>query len=439
MIIAVNMNSAWDDILKRVAKDLHSGKLKPGQVSPEMIREMAQDIFKGVTKGFNSTITATPNIEQYTILQKMRENVFVFSGFKNYHELKEISLLLTDNNGKIRPFSEFLKDVRTIDKTYNTNYLRAEYDHAISSGTMMAKFEKFKAEADIFPMLRYRALHDGRTRKEHLELDGATYPINHEFWKTYYPPNGWRCRCDVEQVEAQAIREPKAFPVLQPMFRNNVAINGVVFPKQHPYFEISKNNKKTKDEIRLEQKIERIAKLSMPVEWQYDLIKSYGNGGKILQHILVDKNSNDYKRLLNIAKDKAKEGSIVEILPIIHKDDIQFREKLYPNYSKNPKCPDLRIDGLFWEEECPTVSKKWADFRNRLKDRILEGSKQAENVIITMPKYITEEQQRDIAVTKFADCHITHNLLTICFKFDNNYVYWNYKDLIEEVKKKRKQ
>lgn len=370
----------------------------------------------------------------------MRENVFVFSGFKNYHQLKEMSMLLTDNNGNIRSFDDFYKDVKQVNETYNKHYLQAEYDHAVSTGTMAAKWDKFKAEADLFPMLRYRALHDGRTRREHLDLDGATYPIGHDFWKTYYPPNGWRCRCDVDQVEKQAIKEPKSFPVLQPMFRNNVGIDGVVFPSSHPYYDISvKGKEKTDEEIKQENKIIRLAKLSMPVKDQYDIIKSYDNGGKILQHILVNPKGKDYKRLIDIATDKAKEGSIVELLFEIHKDDVEIRKLLYPNYTKNPKCPDIRIGTEYWEEECPDVSSKWKDFRNRIKDRILEGSKQAERVIISMPKYITEQQQRDIAVTKFADCHSVHNLQIICFKFGKVYKYWNYEDLVAEVKKKRKQ
>lgn len=300
------MNSAWNDILEKVAKDLHSGKMKHGQVSPEMIRETAQEIFKGVTKGFDSTITTTPNIEQYTILQKMRENVFVFSGFKNYHELKEISLLLTDNDGKIRPFSEFLKDVKEIDETYTEHYLKSEYDHAVSSGTMMAKFEKFKAEADIFPMLRYRALHDGKTRPEHLALDKATYPIGHDFWKTYLPPNGWRCRCDVDQVEEQAIREPIEMPTLQPIFRSNVAIDGVVFPKNHPYFN-SVKDKKTESYI-------KSATDNVMKSVDYDTLKTNSEFLKALKEVAEFKN--DFPNLDNeeLASIKMYTGNFYSIL-----------------------------------------------------------------------------------------------------------------------------
>ncbi|KXB35819.1 hypothetical protein HMPREF1869_00894, partial [Bacteroidales bacterium KA00251] len=39
--------------------------------------------------------------------QKLEEDIFVFSGFKTYHQLKEASLLLRDDAGNIKPFSKF--------------------------------------------------------------------------------------------------------------------------------------------------------------------------------------------------------------------------------------------------------------------------------------------------------------------------------------------
>lgn len=50
------------------------------------------------------------------------------------------------------------------------------------------------------PHLRYVALDDGRTRPEHLAWHNTVLPIDDAFWKTHYPPNGWRCRCTVQSV-----------------------------------------------------------------------------------------------------------------------------------------------------------------------------------------------------------------------------------------------
>lgn len=41
----------------------------------------------------------------------------------------------------------------------------------------------------------YVTVGDDRVRPEHAALDGVTLPKNDPFWKKYWPPNGWSCRC----------------------------------------------------------------------------------------------------------------------------------------------------------------------------------------------------------------------------------------------------
>jgi SPP1 gp7 family putative phage head morphogenesis protein len=55
------------------------------------------------------------------------------------------------------------------------------------------------------PYWRYVAVLDGSTRPEHAALHGKIYPANHPFWKTWYPPNGFNCRCTVVAVSQRQI------------------------------------------------------------------------------------------------------------------------------------------------------------------------------------------------------------------------------------------
>ncbi|MDD6471780.1 MAG: phage minor head protein, partial [Bacteroidales bacterium] len=48
--------------------------------------------------------------------------------------------------------------------------------------------------------LQYRTVRDSHVRPEHAALDGVTLPPSDPFWETYYPPNGWNCRCSAIQV-----------------------------------------------------------------------------------------------------------------------------------------------------------------------------------------------------------------------------------------------
>lgn len=137
---------------------------------------------------------------------KMRERLtrsnYIFSGIKTFHELNEAFPSMLDENGNKKPFERFLNDVQKINDTYNANYLHAEYNFVQASATMAAKWEQFSEDGDRY-YLQYRTAKDDKVRPEHAALDGVTLPMSDSFWETYYPPNGWNCRCTVVQVRKQ--------------------------------------------------------------------------------------------------------------------------------------------------------------------------------------------------------------------------------------------
>lgn len=54
------------------------------------------------------------------------------------------------------------------------------------------------------PFLRYVHVDPELTqrwsRHEHAEWHGLILPVDHVWWLTHYPPNGWNCRCYVQQL-----------------------------------------------------------------------------------------------------------------------------------------------------------------------------------------------------------------------------------------------
>ena len=131
--------------------------------------------------------------------QRLQRSNYIFSGIKTFHELNEAFPSLLDENGNRKPFERFLNDVQKIDDTYNSHYLRTEYNFVQSSAQMAAKWEQFAEDGDRYN-LQYRTAGDSKVRPAHAALNGVTLPPSDPFWQTYYPPNGWNCRCTVVQV-----------------------------------------------------------------------------------------------------------------------------------------------------------------------------------------------------------------------------------------------
>lgn len=53
---------------------------------------------------------------------------------------------------------------------------------------------------------RYIAVQDERTRQQHKTWHGTVLPVDDKFWDSHYPPNGWRCRCIVQQLSERDLK-----------------------------------------------------------------------------------------------------------------------------------------------------------------------------------------------------------------------------------------
>ena len=186
---------------------------------------------------------------QVKMSDKMRERLtrsnYIFSGIKTFHELNEAFPSMLDENGNKKTFERFLNDVQKINSTYNANYLHAEYNFVQASATMAAKWEQFSEDGDRYN-LQYRTAKDDKVRPEHAALDGVTLPMSDSFWETYYPPNGWNCRCTVVQVrkqkypatehsEAMSRGEEAMNGERYNIFRFNSGMQGKTMPDYNPY------------------------------------------------------------------------------------------------------------------------------------------------------------------------------------------------------------
>lgn len=123
-----------------------------------------QDFIDAHAKVLDSAFEHTPMSDR--MRSRLLQSDYVFSGIKTFHELNEAFPSLLDSNGERKSFEQFLNDVRSIDSTYNQNYLRAEYNFVQASADMAGKWEQIEQDGDRYN-LQYRTAGDDKVRPEH--------------------------------------------------------------------------------------------------------------------------------------------------------------------------------------------------------------------------------------------------------------------------------
>lgn len=81
-----------------------------------------------------------------------------------------------------------------VDNIFRTN---------IQTAYNVGRYKQMKGATATRPYWMYDAVNDRRTRPTHRALNGKVFPADHEFWSTWMPPNGFRCRCSVTSLSAR--------------------------------------------------------------------------------------------------------------------------------------------------------------------------------------------------------------------------------------------
>lgn len=328
----------------------------------KLLTEQVHDNYKTITPDWT-----TPDVE---MLHRLTSDVWSFSAAKNWQQMRDLTLALKDETGKLREFANFKEAAQGVTTKYNETWLRTEYDSAIASSQNAARWVQFTADKNDIPFIEYQTVGDSNVRESHQLLDGIKRMVDDSFWSTHYPPNGWGCRCEAVQAPGVKVGTQDIPSVQIPaMFRTNLAQTGLIFPKNHPYY-----TDIPKAEIR-----KAIAYL--PAENTYTTY-DIGDGKLIDIHPLHgDKELAGNVDACNVLIDLDKKANI-KLLPILSEKDKAAKKAFYgEKYLKtNPStCPDIKYNNKVAEIE--TASLTPASVKNRIRD----GKKQADFVLIHIP------------------------------------------------------
>lgn len=244
--VKLSFEDDFQNIIEDIIAKVHKGDYTSGMVDEAYFELMGSQLWEGVEDAIGKQLTDFPNTDpERKILEQFRQNVYVFSGFKDYQFLRMASDLLIDENGKRKAFNRFRDDVLAINENYNVNYLRTEYQHAQATAQMADKEFRMRSNADAVPNAKYITAGDERVRSNHAKLDNLVMPINDPRWKQYTPPLDWGCRCN-KIATNDPVSNPADFqnmPDVPEMFSYSPLDDGVIFPKNHPYYEVAEKDR----------------------------------------------------------------------------------------------------------------------------------------------------------------------------------------------------
>ena len=237
--------------IEQLIDDVYKGVFSIKSLPPKLYDATLEKLTDAIIQGFGSF--DTPELQ--APLTSLLDGIAVFSGAKTFQQVRDLESKIFDASGSKMKLKDFKEEATKVFETYNDNYLKTEFNTAVSRSRAVREWENIQTQKNIFPLLKYITVGDDRVRGDHILLDEIVRPVDDAFWDTFYPPNGWNCRCIVEQLEQG--EEPvtdlrgKKPPTPTKLFNNNPAKTGLIFDdKAHPYFKVDKRFKiapRTKD------------------------------------------------------------------------------------------------------------------------------------------------------------------------------------------------
>lgn len=149
----------------------------------------------------------------------MHTRAFVVAGATKDELLKDlqasIQRAIDDGTG----LAQFRKDFRSIVAKHGWSYTgdssrkgrawrtKVIFETNLSMARAAGRWEQIQSLKGRRPWLRYVAILDTHVRPDHRRWHGTVLPVDDEWWKTHYPPNGWNCRCTVMSLSTRQMTD----------------------------------------------------------------------------------------------------------------------------------------------------------------------------------------------------------------------------------------
>ena len=226
-------------VLERFLRKLYDGDFDSStEIEPTAWREVLRILNDAVAEGFAQS--GHPHTLESDFYAELRQSNGVFAAFKVHSMAEKMAALLTDDEGKLKPFHQWKNEVQDISTHYVGTWLRTEYNTAVIRAHNAADWLQFERNRDILPNLRWMPTTSPNPEAEHKRFweKKLTRPIDDPFWNKHRPGDRWNCKCSLEATDEPPTDIPDDADDEKPQrgLRGNPAKTGQIFDKSHPYF-----------------------------------------------------------------------------------------------------------------------------------------------------------------------------------------------------------
>ena len=209
-------------------------------IEPAMWQELTKIMNEATAKGLSKGEFSIDHNRGF--LNAVKHANKVFAAFKTHAMGKSMASKLLDDNGNLKPFDKWMKDVSSISSHHVGSWLKTEYNTAVLRAHNAADWRSFIENKDIMPNLRWmpttspdaEAVHRGYWEKK------LTLPVEHPFWNKHHPGDRWNCKCSLESTDDPAspddVLDDLPIEPAQRGLENNPGKDGKIFNDTHPYF-----------------------------------------------------------------------------------------------------------------------------------------------------------------------------------------------------------
>ena len=232
-------------MLDEFVNAIYGGFDVENSIEPTMWKELTKIMNDATAKGLSKGEFSIDHNKGF--LDSVKHANEIFAAFKTHAMGKSMASKLIDDNGNLKPFDKWMKDISSISSHHVGSWLKTEYNTAVLRAHNAADWRSFMENKDIMPNLRWmpttspdaEAVHRGYWEKK------LTLPVEHSFWNKHHPGDRWNCKCSLESTDDPASPDDVIddLPVepAQRGLENNPGKDGKIFNDTHPYFPKSCN------------------------------------------------------------------------------------------------------------------------------------------------------------------------------------------------------